>query len=265
MKHIQLGALALAIGLFAAGTASAQIWGGQFPSTGNEFSGLNATTTNGAFGQRPIGGMVTPRGAGTFTGSNDLVNAQTFNMNNIISAGVNGFGFQPSAFVGGGGISNGFVGGLADRGIYANGALNNQYGALPYYGGQYGNGVNVQFGGLGLYGANRNRNTAQNPLQEGEIRSRRQIPIQVTYNIDFPVPAVPSSNVARKLSNELSSSPTIGAYGPVSVRLEGATAILRGTVPTDHDRILAAQLALLEPRVSQVRNELQVASTPTPP
>lgn len=262
VKHIQLGAIALAIGL-AADTAGAQIWGGQFPSSGNEFSGLNATTTNGAFGQRPIGGMVTPRGAGTFTGSNDLVNAQTFNMNNITNAGVNGFGFQQSAFVGGGGISNGFVGGLADRGIYANGAANNQLGALPYYGGQYGNGVNVQFGGL--YGGRRSRNVAQSELPEGQIRSRSQIPIQVTYNIDFPVPQVPSSNVARKLSNELSASPTIGAYGPVSVRVEGGTAILRGTVPTDHDRILAAQLALLEPRVSQVRNELQVASTPSPP
>src|SRR5262245_41081533 len=117
MKHIiKHGTMTLVIGLVAVETASAQIWSGPFPSNGNEFSGLNATTTNGAFGQRPIGGMVTPRGAGTFTGSNDLVNAQTFNMNSITNAGVNGFGFQPSAFVGGGGVSNGFVGGLADRG-----------------------------------------------------------------------------------------------------------------------------------------------------
>jgi hypothetical protein len=267
MKHIQICAIALAIGLFSVDTARAQVWGGPFPSNGNDFSGLNASTTNGAFGQRPIGGMVTSRGAGTFTGSNDLVNAQTFNMNNITNAGVTGFGFQQSAFVGGGGINNGFVGGLADRGIYANGAVNSQYGALPYYGGQYGaaygDAVNVLFGGL--TGRN-NRNNPRNQLAEGQdIRSRRQIPIQVTYNIDFPVPNVSMSNVARKLSNELSSSPTIGAYGPVSVRVEGGTAILRGTVPTDHDRILAAQLALLEPRVSQVRNELQVGSAPTPP
>lgn len=267
MNHIKFGAMALAIGLAATEAARAQIWSGPFPSNGNEFSGLNASSTSGAFGERPLGAMPTPRGAGTFTGSNNLVNAQTFNMNNITNAGVSGFGFQPSAFVGGGGVANGFVGGLADRGIYANGAVNNQYGALPYYGGQYGaqygSGVPVQFGGL--YGASRNRSTAQTPLQEGEIRSRRQIPIQVTYNIDFPVASVPSSNVARKLSNELSSSPTIGAYGPVSVRVEGGTAILRGTVPTDHDRILAAQLALLEPRVSQVRNELRVGSAPIPP
>ena len=266
MKHLaKLGALALAFALLVADTASAQIWSGPFPSNGNEFSGLNSTVTTGSFGERPLGAMMTPRGAGTFTGS-DLVNAQTFNMNAIANAGTSGFGFQPSAFVGGGGIANGFVGGLANRGIYTNGAMNSQVGALPYYGGQYGqygNGVDVQFGGL--YGANRNRNNAQNQLPEGQIRSRSQIPIQVTYNIGFPVPYVPATNVARKLSNELSNSPTIGAYGPVNVQVEGGTAILRGTVPTDHDRILAAQLALLEPRVSQVRNELQVASAPTPP
>jgi hypothetical protein len=267
MKHIiKLGAMTLVIGLIAVETASAQIWNGPFPNNfGTSFDGLNSTTTTGSFGERPLGAMMTPRGAGTFTGSNNLVDAQTFNMNTIANAGVNGFGFQPSAFVGGGGIANGFVGGLASRGIYTGAAVNNQFGALPYYGGQYGNDVSVQFGGL--YSALRNRNTAQNQnqRQEGEIRSRRQIPIQVTYNIAFPVPQVPSSAVATKLANELSSSPTIGAYGPVSVRVEGGTAILRGTVPTDHDRILAAQLALLEPRVSQVQNELQVASGPNSP
>src|SRR5262245_9164292 len=134
MKHItKLGALVL--GLVAVETASAQIWNGTFPNNaGTSFDGLNSTLTNGAFGERPLGAMMTPRGAGTFTGSNNLVDAQTFNMNTIANAGVTGFGFQPSAFVGGGGIANGFVGGLANRGIYANGAVNNQYGALPYYG-----------------------------------------------------------------------------------------------------------------------------------
>src|SRR5262249_35364369 len=186
MKHLaKLAAIALALGLVAVETASAQIWNGPFPSNGNEFSGLNSTVTTGSFGERPLGAMMTPRGAGTFTGS-DLVNAQTFNMNAMANAGVNGFGFQPSAFVGGGGIANGFVGGLANRGIYTSAPVNNQVGALPYYGGQYGpygNGINVQFGGL--YGANRNRNNAQNQLPEGQIRSRSQIPIQVTYNIGF--------------------------------------------------------------------------------
>src|SRR6478752_6202734 len=171
LKHIKFGVIVLAIGLIAAEACLAQIWNGPFPSNGNEFSGLNSTTTNGSFGERSLGAMPTPRGAGTFTGSNNLVNAQTFNMNNITNAGVNGFGFQTSPFVGGGGVSNGFVGGLADRGIYANGAVNNQFGALPNYGAQYGSGVPVQFGGL--YGANRSRSTAQSPLQEGEIRSRR--------------------------------------------------------------------------------------------
>jgi len=43
------------------------------------------------------------------------------------------------------------------------------------------------------------------------------------------------------------------------IRRQRVVGAPRGTVPTDHDRVMAAQLAMLEPRVSQVRNELQVA------
>jgi hypothetical protein len=268
----QLGAIALAIGLVAVETASAQYWGGgvgpgmaaESQGNGTGFSGLGITSASSAFGHRSVGGMLTSGGAGTFTGSNNIVTGQVTNFDIMANSGLGGIGnFQPSAFVGGGGVANGFVGGPANRGINANLAQPAGVNGLQYGAGQYPGGINVQFGGL--YG-NRNRNNPRNQLAEGQdIRSRSQIPIQVTYNVDFPVPSVPSSNVARKLSNELSSSPTIGAYGPVSVRLEGGTAILRGTVLTDHDRNLAAQVALLEPRVSQVRNELQVASAPTSP
>lgn len=271
-KHItKLGAMALAIGLVAAKTASAQYWGGgvgpgmgaQFQGNGVGFSGQGITASSSAFGNRTVGNMLTPGSAGTFTGSNNIVTGQVTNFDALANAGLGGVGnFQPSAFVGGGGVANGFVGGLANRGINTNLAQAVGANGLQYGGGQNPGGINVQFGGL--YG-NRGRNNPRNQLAEGQdIRSRSQIPIQVTYNVDFPVPPVSSSAIATKLSNELSSSPTIGAYGPVNVRLEGGTAILRGTVPTDHDRNLAAQVALLEPRVSQVRNELQVASAQSP-
>jgi hypothetical protein len=46
---------------------------------------------------------------------------------------------------------------------------------------------------------------------------------------------------------------------PVTVTMQGDTAVLRGGVATEHDRALAEGIALLEPGIWNVRNELWVA------
>jgi hypothetical protein len=46
---------------------------------------------------------------------------------------------------------------------------------------------------------------------------------------------------------------------PLDVTIDGQTAVLRGTVATDHDRRLAELVARFEPGVLQVKNELEVA------
>ena len=45
----------------------------------------------------------------------------------------------------------------------------------------------------------------------------------------------------------------------MEVTIEGATAILRGVVATEHDRVLAERVAKLEPGVRQVENLLTLA------
>ena len=48
---------------------------------------------------------------------------------------------------------------------------------------------------------------------------------------------------------------------PRSLRtMSGRSAILRGEVATEHDRVLAAELLRLEPGVGQVQNQLTVSS-----
>jgi len=284
---IKLGAIVLAIGLVSAETASAQYGGGGFGSGlggggtgmgggsgggfgaggtgmggGGSFGGMGSSTTGGAFGNRSVGSMPTGNGAGSFTGSNQnsLVTGQLFNLNLMNNAGVSGIGnFQTSTFVGGGGASN-FVGGLANRGINVGQNGIGQRGAASgqFSGGQFGA---RQFGG-GAYGQQNNRQT-QFSSASG-TRSRSQMPISTTYKIGFAVPTVASSDVSTKLSGQLSRSGAISSAGGVSVDLEGKTAVLRGTVATDHDRQLAALVAMLEPGVSQVRNELQVQSASLP-
>jgi osmotically-inducible protein OsmY len=62
------------------------------------------------------------------------------------------------------------------------------------------------------------------------------------------------------IQSELSASlqNLVGRNGlrPIEVTLQGRTAVLRGGVATPHNRDLAARLALLEPGVDQVQNEL---------
>jgi len=281
MKHIiMLTAIVFATGLVAAETASAQFtgnWAGYdgmsatatYGSFGQRnVGGMNATATSGAFGQRNIGAMVSAGNAGTFARSNNIVTGEPFNMDPSVGAGFYGIGnFEPSAFVGGGGVANGFVGGLANRGINPNlnGGGVNQLSAFQYGDGSYNyGGIPVQFN-RGGYARTGVRNTPADQSQGPATRPRSQMPIHVSYVIDFPVPPGRASAISAKLSNELSSSPTIGAYGPVTVQLYGKTALLRGTVASEHDRDLAAELAMLEPGVDQVRNELRVASVLTPP
>jgi osmotically-inducible protein OsmY len=60
----------------------------------------------------------------------------------------------------------------------------------------------------------------------------------------------------------LDKSKDIHKRSPLSVTLEGDTAVIRGRVATEHDRDLAAAIIRLEPGVGQVRNELVVESAP---
>jgi osmotically-inducible protein OsmY len=299
MKHtIKLGAIVLTIGLTAVQVASAQFGGGGggyggagggggFGGAGgfggggvgagggtssSGFGGMGSSTTGGAFGQRSVGGMATGGGAGSFTGSQqqNMVTGQLTNLDQMMSSsnqtGV--LNFQTSAFVGMGGVgANGsnFVGGLANRGI--NGAQNGavQGGVNGQRGGQLGGGqygaAGGQYGGGGMNGQNnRNMNRQQNANAQG-VRSRTEIPIATSYTIGFSTPTAAPTAISAKITDQLNRSHSIASAGGVNVQIVGKTAVLQGTVPSDHDRDMAAQVAMLEPGVSQVKNELQVTGS----
>jgi osmotically-inducible protein OsmY len=61
----------------------------------------------------------------------------------------------------------------------------------------------------------------------------------------------------------LNKIPGLSQLGPIQASLEGRTAVLRGTVASEADRQLAEGLAMLEPEVLAVRNELVVGSPGT--
>ena len=69
-----------------------------------------------------------------------------------------------------------------------------------------------------------------------------------------------SSQVSEEIARHLQGMPALHFLTRVQVELDGGTAILRGTVATDHDRELAGRVVLLEATVDDVVNLLAVAS-----
>ena len=104
----------------------------------------------------------------------------------------------------------------------------------------------VQQGGFNQFGGNR-----QN--QQTQIRARMTIGFTTAPNT--------RSRVAMQLETRLAKIPQIKTPVPIRVSvLDGRVAVLRGSVAKASDRKLIERLAMLEPGISKVKNELTVAS-----
>jgi osmotically-inducible protein OsmY len=76
-----------------------------------------------------------------------------------------------------------------------------------------------------------------------------------------PAPTVVQTSIAAPLHTPALTS----RFGTVNVSVEGSTVTLRGTVNSEEDRQLAAQMAMLEPAVMSVQNDLKVAAAAPAP
>jgi hypothetical protein len=84
-----------------------------------------------------------------------------------------------------------------------------------------------------------------------------------TLTLGFEPAAAPASEVGSAIAERLLRLPALHFLTPVRVDFDGRTAILRGTVATNHDRDLAERVVLLEASVDEVVNLLTVAGHPT--
>jgi hypothetical protein len=76
--------------------------------------------------------------------------------------------------------------------------------------------------------------------------------------IDFEIPKPVMATISTDLSQRFAEMPGLRTKSPLTVAIQGDTAILRGVVATQHDREMAERILLLEPRISKVSNELAV-------
>ena len=156
---------------------------------------------------------------------------------------------QPGQLIGGTGEGSGALRGLADA------ATQTGRGAAGAAGRQAGRGgINNLFNAMnnfGMYNSRFNR------------RQQLRVPIRLGFAHTALLP--PSPEVALRVQNRLARIPQLRDSGPLAVEMDGRVAVLRGEVVSQHERELVARLVLLEPGISDVRNELQVASAATVP
>ncbi len=115
------------------------------------------------------------------------------------------------------------------------------------------------FGGNSLQNLAGRRQDFQNNNQGGG-RSRSPLPPRLTLGFNYSGPG--ELRVSTQLTRLVSKLPNLGIMEPVTVSMIGDTAVLQGRVATAHDREVIAQVALLEPGVGSVQNDLQVGTAP---
>jgi osmotically-inducible protein OsmY len=230
------------------------------------------TQAYGAFGGRTLGGGISPGGS-RFSGN---------------SSGMSGNGLGAmggTGATGGGGAMGGTGGGVGatpGAGVTGNerflrqnrqgafvGADNRDASANVFS--QSGQGMGMGMGGMGGFfgqqGAfsqfarmNRQQNNFNNRNQQGSKK-----PLRVSIRADIPTTNASASptHVSRQFEARLKKLPALERGEAVQVTMEGRTAILTGTVASERDRELVAGLAMLEPGISSVQNDLRVGPLPT--
>lgn len=216
------------------------------------------STQSGAFGTRSFGGGVSGSSdrnqALSQTGQvsaegaiqrqeGGFVGASSSNMANIRSAQASGLGTT-----GGFGTTSGLGTGLSTFGV----------GGLGSTGlGTFGTGYGSTFGRTGYGGAFGGQQNAQNLNNQTQTRGNLRIPLRLGFA--RPRSVATASAASLRLAERLKKIRQVEAVGEIAVSSVGRTVVLRGTVATEQARSLAERVALLEPGVSEVRNELEVA------
>lgn len=96
-------------------------------------------------------------------------------------------------------------------------------------------------------------------------KPKANMPYHPQLQVAFVTPASAGFQSPENIQRELQNPSYFSRTNSFTVSLEGRTAVLRGMVANEKERDLAELLLTFEPGVSEVRNELQVASAAQQP
>jgi osmotically-inducible protein OsmY len=246
-------------------TLASLFWAGLFAADASAQFGMSGNTSTGSFGSRTLGGSTSSNRTGRSTGAS----------NSGSLTGLSGQGGQ-----GGQGMAGGALGTGAPTGErYVRGNRNGAFvgadtgdGAANSYSGMAGgmNGMNGMGGAGGLGGMmgnqmmmqafrqNQQRTQGQNQNQQNKLQVR--IPFRVDSISAPPLTTAFTSRMTTRYAN----LPALAGKGNIAMVMEGDTLVLQGQVQSAADRQLAEDLLSLEPGVTLVRNELEIAQPELP-
>lgn len=85
--------------------------------------------------------------------------------------------------------------------------------------------------------------------------------VRTPLRLGFEVSRSGATEISARLERRIPRIPGLESVAGVAVTMDGQTAVLQGAVASQTQRDLIGRLALLEPGVSEVRNELVVSSS----
>jgi hypothetical protein len=91
------------------------------------------------------------------------------------------------------------------------------------------------------------------------------LPVRVRLDVAFDQPVVQPAAVATKVRGRMTSLLTNRNIAALDVEVVGDTVVLRGVAKSESQRLMIEKLALMEPGVYAVDNQMTVAEQPTPP
>ena len=226
-------------------------------------------SSSGLFGSRNVGsGGIQAGSRSTFGGGNtplngapgsrieqiststDLTGSERFLRGSRTAADFVGADVADTAFIGAlpasptGSTGNFSSGGLGTGGLGTGGLGTGGFGGTGF--------------GSGGFGGNRNNGTSRN--QTNLNSSNRQINFQTKLQIGFEHPTISRPTIRTNLESRLNSV-RLRRVTPLTVEMNGQTAILRGQVARESDRVVAVRIAKLEPGIESVIDQLTVGTT----
>lgn len=221
-------------------------------------------SSSGTFGNRTLGGGISQPnsfGAGSpgsstgFTNGGSLGATSAFGQSSSMGGGSTTQGMQAGQVNSGARYlpenrQGAFVG--ADRGDASN-PFSQQAGMMNQANTQQ----NAFFNQLNQQMRRNQQMQQQMQRQSQQQNGKNNKQVRVSMKIGFTNPAPVSNVVTQQMSTRLTKLPGLKA-GPIAVSMDAGTAVLSGRVATEYDRELAEGLALMEPGVGAVRNELIV-------
>ena len=101
-------------------------------------------------------------------------------------------------------------------------------------------------------------------MMNSMLNQRQQLRMPMT--LGFTLASRPSAaDVGSRVQTRLTKIPQLRKFGRMTVEMDGRVAVLQGQVTSEDERDLVARVVLLEPGISDVRNELQVATAAAAP